>query len=209
MKTLHQNSRLVLSLAAAMLAGCAHKKPVLVTPQQPPATAMPTPTPSPTPVIAEADASQGPAQATTTSASPDAAPPTVKPAKKVRRHVIGKQSPPSGTADKTSELAHNTPRKVVPPEKAEPAPASTQISPGPTPTASGHDPSSTEQLLQNVESNLSAIKRQLTKDEETTLAQIKEFISLSHKATTENDPVRAHNLAVKARLLSDELLKQR
>jgi hypothetical protein len=41
------------------------------------------------------------------------------------------------------------------------------------------------------------------------LAQIREFISQSRKATTENDPERAHNLAVKARVLSDELVKQR
>lgn len=40
-------------------------------------------------------------------------------------------------------------------------------------------------------------------------AQIKEFISQSRKATTENDPARAHTLAVKARLLSDDLVKQR
>jgi hypothetical protein len=39
-------------------------------------------------------------------------------------------------------------------------------------------------------------------------AQTKEFIVQSRKATTENDLVRAHNLAVKARLLSDELVKQ-
>ena len=41
------------------------------------------------------------------------------------------------------------------------------------------------------------------------LAQIREFITQSRKATTENDPERAHNLAVKARVLSDELVKQR
>jgi hypothetical protein len=39
--------------------------------------------------------------------------------------------------------------------------------------------------------------------------QIKEFINQSRKATTENDPARAHILAVKARLLSDDLVKQR
>jgi hypothetical protein len=40
-------------------------------------------------------------------------------------------------------------------------------------------------------------------------AQIREFIKQSRNATTENDPARAHTLAVKARLLSDELVKQR
>ena len=56
---------------------------------------------------------------------------------------------------------------------------------------------------------MNGIKRQLNKDEEVMLAQIREFITQSRKATTENDPERAHNLAVKARVLSDELVKQR
>jgi len=39
--------------------------------------------------------------------------------------------------------------------------------------------------------------------------QIREFIKQSRTAITENDLARAHTLAVKARLLSDELVKQR
>ncbi len=205
MKTLRLNSPLVLLFAVVIFFGCARKKPVLVTPQQPPATAAPTP--SPTPAAAQADAPQETQPATAPSTAEPA--PAVKAEKKSNHRLAKKTSPPTAAGDKPPDLAHNTPKKIVPPEKVEPPPTSSQISPGPTPTATAHDPSSTEQLLQNAELNLSAIKRQLTHDEEATLAQIKEFINLSHKATTENDPVRAHNLAVKARLLSDELVKQR
>jgi hypothetical protein len=63
--------------------------------------------------------------------------------------------------------------------------------------------------LASAETNLNGINRQLSKDEEAMRAQIKEFINQSRKATTENDLARAHNLAVKAHLLSDELIKQR
>ena len=84
-----------------------------------------------------------------------------------------------------------------------------QISPGPTPADGGNNQTSTDQLLQGAEANLNGITRTLSKDEEAMRAQIKEFIKQSRTATTENDPARAHTLAVKARLLSDELVKQR
>lgn len=203
MKPRHFNSLAVL-LAMAMFSGCVHKKPVLVTPQQSPVTAAPSPSPTP---AAQADVPQD-SQPTAPSAAAEPTP-AVKTEKKANHRSAKKTSPPPVASDKQPEVAHNTPRKIIPPEKVETPVTSSQISPGPTPATTPHDPSSTEQLLQNAEANLNAIKRQLTHDEETTLAQVKEFINLSHKATTENDPVRAHNLAVKARLLSDELVKQR
>ena len=39
------------------------------------------------------------------------------------------------------------------------------------------------------------------------VAQIKDYMAQSRKATKDSDTVRAHNLALKARLLSDELVK--
>lgn len=39
------------------------------------------------------------------------------------------------------------------------------------------------------------------------VAQIKDYMAQSRKATADADHVRAHNLALKARLLSDELVK--
>jgi hypothetical protein len=113
---------------------------------------------------------------------------------------------PSG--DK-SEVAHNNPPKKIIPAEPSPTPQQTgQISPGPTP-AGGNSQISTDQLLQSAEANLNGITRTLSKDEEAMRAQIREFIKQSRTATTENDPARAHTLAVKARLLSDELVKQR
>jgi hypothetical protein len=56
---------------------------------------------------------------------------------------------------------------------------------------------------------LNNLKRQLSKDEEAMRAQIREFITQSRRAISDNDPTRAHTLAVKARLLSDDLVKQR
>ena len=196
-----------------ILSGCAHKKPVLVMPQQPPATAAaePSPTPEPSPAQPATDKAQEQTQPNQTASSGE---PQPEQQKDKTRHAR-KPSPrhpaqPATNGEKPNEVARNNPpRKVIPAEKAEPTPSPGQISPGPTPAGGAHDQASTEQLLQGAESNLSGIKRTLSKEEEAMRAQIKEFINQSRKATTENDLARAHILAVKARLLSDELVKQR
>jgi outer membrane biosynthesis protein TonB len=179
----------VLVLLLGISLGCQHKKPVLVMPQQPPATAAPQPTPEP--VAQAADQPLAPTPTPTPAEQP-------KPEEKTKpnhaRHAAAKKPP----------------KTVVQAEKTEPPAASIgQISPGPTPADAAHSQASTDQLLQSAETNLNSITRQLSKDEEAMRAQIKEFIKQSRNATTENDPARAHNLAVKARLLSDDLVKQR
>jgi len=193
--------------ALAILTGCAQKKPVLVKPQQAPPTAAaepsPTPTPEATPPAATEQAQPAqaatPEQANQETAEKDAAKKPQKPSPRV---------PAAGSSQKPASEARNiTPKKIIPPDKTEPPPSG-QISPGPTP-AGGNSQASTDQLLQSAETNLNAIKRQLSKEEETMRAQVKEFIVQSRKATGENDPARAHNFAVKARVLSDELVKQR
>jgi outer membrane biosynthesis protein TonB len=197
-----------------ILSGCAHKKPALVIPPQPPATAAaePSPTPEPSPAQPATDKPQEQTQQTQTTPSQQTQPENAQndrakhPKKPSPRHPVQTAS----NSEKPAEATRSTPpRKVIPAEKAEPTPPPGQISPGPTPVDATHDQTSTEQLLQSAESNLSGIKRTLSKEEEAMRAQIKEFINQSRKATTENDLARAHILAVKARLLSDELVKQR
>ncbi len=202
MKTLRLNLAFAgLVLLAGITSGCEHKKPVLVMPQEPPPTA--TPEATPTPAEAEAQPAQQPPEAQPT-ATPAEQPKTAEKTKpKQTHHAAGKKP------GEKPEVAHNNPRKIIPAEPA-PTPAQTgQISPGPTPSDTAHSQTSTDQLLQGAEANLNGITRTLSKDEEAMRAQIREFIKQSRTATTENDPARAHTLAVKARLLSDELVKQR
>jgi hypothetical protein len=67
---------------------------------------------------------------------------------------------------------------------------------------------STEQLTAATEENLKKIAgRQLNSTQEETVSQIKQFMDQSKKAVAAGDPERGHNLALKARLLSDELVK--
>lgn len=198
MKTLRLNSAVAgLLLLVLLAAGCQHKKPVLVMPQQtPPATAPPQATPTP-------------AEAETQPAQPPEAQPTATPAEqpktadktKPKRHAAAKKP-----GDKSDVAHNNPPKKIIP---AEPVPTPQPISPGQTPANGGNNQASTDQLLQGAEANLNGITRTLSKDEEAMRAQIREFIKQSRTATTDNDPARAHTLAVKARLLSDELVKQR
>lgn len=208
MKPLRLNVILLALCVAVVLSGCQHKKQVLIVPQQPPPTAASTPSPTPEPAASQTAEPADKAQ----QAEPSAEPAKQAPEQKEAPKHVRKPSPrkPAGGEKSTTEVARNNPgKKVIPPEKAEPTPPSGQISPGPTPADTRHDQAATDQLLRTAESNLNGIKRQLNKDEEAMLAQIREFISQSRKATTENDPERAHNLAVKARVLSDELVKQR
>ena len=194
MKTLRLNPAVAgLLLLVLVAAGCQHKKAVLVMP--PPAA---TPQASPTPAEAETQPAQPPeAQPTPTPAEQPKTAEKTKP----KRHAAAKKP------GEKSEVARSTSSKKV--IQAEPAPTPQQISPGPTPASDGNSQASTDQLLQGAEANVNGITRTLSKDEEAMRAQIREFIKQSRNATAENDPARAHTLAVKARLLSDELVKQR
>jgi hypothetical protein len=85
-------------------------------------------------------------------------------------------------------------------------PSGGTISPQPSPAAPNEP--TTEQLLQSTESSLNGLNRQLSAEEQGTVTQIRDYITQSRNATKDNDVVRAHNLAVKAHLLCDELLKR-
>jgi len=202
MKTLRLNPAAAgILLLVLVISGCEHKKPVIVMPQQPPAPSA-TPQATPTPVEAEAQPAQPPeAQPSPTPAEQPKTAEKTKP-KHTRRAAKKPGEKP--------EVAHNTPpKKIIPAEPAATPPQIGQISPGPTSADGGNNQASTDQLLQGAEANLNGITRTLSKDEEAMRTQIREFIKQSRTAITENDLARAHTLAVKARLLSDELVKQR
>jgi hypothetical protein len=87
-----------------------------------------------------------------------------------------------------------------------PADAGSAISAGIPHSDEMHHRQNTAELIQLTESNLRSIDRQLTGDEQNQVDQIKNFLAQARSATAENDLVRAHNLALKAHLLSDELV---
>jgi hypothetical protein len=210
MKPLRQNAViLTLFCALAIFTGCEHKKPVLIVPTQPPPAAAPSPSPTPEPAATQTEQQPQEPAAQPQTASPEQAKDEPEQQKKTKHGKKSSRHKPAAPAGEksTSEVARNTGnKKIIPAEKAEPTPSPGPISAAPS---SGQDQGSTEQLLQAAEANLNAIKRQLTKEEEIERAQVKEFITKSRNAITENDLARAHTWAVKAQLLSNELIKPR
>jgi hypothetical protein len=105
----------------------------------------------------------------------------------------------------------DTPVASQPPSKETTTPTTpdtgTTISAGiPHSVEQGHR-QSTSELIQLTEDNLRSLNRQLTSQEQSQVEQIRNFIAQSRSATSDNDLVRAHNLAMKAHLLSDELVR--
>ena len=67
---------------------------------------------------------------------------------------------------------------------------------------------STDQLTAATEENLKTVaSRQLNPSQQEMVSQIKQFMDQSKTAVAAGDLERGHNLALKAHLLSDELLK--
>jgi hypothetical protein len=83
-----------------------------------------------------------------------------------------------------------------------------QISEGMPGDLAQHRQASTNTLLNSTEENLKRISnRQLTPDQQNTVAQIRLFMQQSRDATQKSDVDRAHTLALKAHLLSNSLVK--
>lgn len=201
MTPLHRIPVLLLVLSALMvLSGCARKKPVVVVvPQEQPPTTAPSPTPTP-----EAKAEPQPSEPGT----PAPGQPSTEENKNTEKTAKNSHGRPHGQVKKPSPVvkADATPPEPKPPEaRTTPAP----ISPSISPVDAARDESSTEQLLQTAENTVNGIKRQLSQQEEGIVAQIRSFINQSRQATRANDPARAHLLAQKANLLSNELVRQR
>ncbi|MFZ0758716.1 MAG: hypothetical protein WAM69_02100 [Candidatus Sulfotelmatobacter sp.] len=83
-----------------------------------------------------------------------------------------------------------------------------QLTGGTTAAQALRERSTTEQLAAATEENLKKIAdRQLNPSQQEMVSQIKQFMEQSKTAVAAGELQRGHNLAVKAHLLSDELLK--
>jgi len=182
---------LLVFLVCALVAGCAHKKTVLVMPQQPPPSTAPTPAPAAKqqqPVPPQPQASPTPEQGQAQNDVPQ------KDHTRQKPHTVTKKPSPQVSAR----------NKTVVPDGGVSAP----VPPAPSPELASQL-AATEQLLQGTENAIKGITRPLSQSEQAMLAQIRDFVKQSREATKENDFGRARNLAVKAHLLSDELVKNK
>lgn len=132
---------------------------------------------------------------------------------------VAVNTPPPQSLPKPKQ---HSPRKSAPVKKTvventpPPAPASQQPAPqpqGPLTASVSHKDAlqqkvDTQQLLSATENNLRSINRALSDDEQVMVAHIRSYMKQAENATGDGDLERAYNLALKARLLSDELVKK-
>lgn len=164
-----------------------------------------------------------PVQATAPSTMPQPeGPKPVTPEPGQQPMVVDTTPMPQQTASETKPKPkpRRVARKVVP---AEPPPASTTL---PTQAQSGQQKpaetpvqitaelprsaamrQNTGQLLDATENNLKKLTRQLSDNEQATVRQIRTYILQAKAAVNDGDLERAYNLATKANLLSNELVK--
>jgi hypothetical protein len=122
-------------------------------------------------------------------------------------------APTSGAPDSNSPANGKQAPAKCPPEKkivhdggtTEPA---IQLLGGPGGEQASHQRDTTDQLLGSVEDNLKKVAgRQLNSSQQEMVNQIHQFIEQSKAAVATGDMERGHNLAMKAHLLSAELVK--
>lgn len=116
-----------------------------------------------------------------------------------RRGRIKKSPPPSTESE---------PRKIVVHQGGTTEPGA-QILPGMTPEEAARQRESTEQFLAAAETSLQQLAyRPIDKNKQDTVVQIRQYMDASRAALKDSDPQRAHTLAQKAYLLSDDLVKR-
>jgi hypothetical protein len=112
----------------------------------------------------------------------------------------------SGNPDAASSTPCPPPKKVV--RNGGSDEPTVQLTGGATAEQASVQRSTTEQLNAASQENLKKIaERQLTPTQQETVTQIQQFMEQSKKAVAAGDLERGHNLALKANLLSDELVK--
>ena len=181
---------------ALLAAGCEKKvvrtstPPVLV----PSIELSPQPVPEPQPEPAAAIPTPPPA-----APEPDVQKPKPKP----RKTIVRAPAPKAAEAPKPEPPKPEAAKPAEPPKPD----SSVQITAAVPSSAVQSQTQNTEQLLRTSESKLSGISRALSESEQSMAKQARNYIAQSRQAIQEGEIERAHNLAVKANLLAEELAK--
>jgi hypothetical protein len=137
----------------------------------------------------------------------EVAPPEVKPKTAEAAKAGAKRSRKKKTRNKTNAKA-SKPKKVIVRDGGT-AETVSQLAPDMSMADASNARDSTNQLLSSTEANLQrASTRQLNQDQLLMVEQIRSFMGQSNAAVKAGDLQRGHNLALKALLLSKDLVKQ-
>jgi hypothetical protein len=105
-------------------------------------------------------------------------------------------------------VAESEPRKIVVHRGGTSEPVA-QILPGMSPEEANRQRESSEQLLAAAETSLQQLAyRPIDTKKQDTVVQIRQYMDAARAALKDSDPQRAHTLAQKAYLLSDDLVKR-
>jgi len=203
--------QLVVALAGALLllgVAC-HKKQAAQKPK------LPGPAQAPTLAQTLPDEIQPvPEPATPTETAKQEPPPAPKKARPKKKAQAANGTPPKGAATTPATPQQppandtTTTASLRPPGNPGDA-AALALGPDVTSAEAARDRQSTNQELDATEKDLKRLDgRSLNSDEQAMLTQIKAYINQSRKALTDGDYERASNLAKKAQLLTDDLLKK-
>jgi len=210
---------IVIAVVSVLLygTGCSKKHPQLPTQAKVPVDTIPSPLP---PEISEATPPAPPPPAPKQEQAPPE-PPKPKPTQHHRRK--GTTTAPPATTAQNSAQSSASPATAAPPANSGNTTIAAAHPPGnpaaeaPPSAAIGADVNSaqltqqkqtTAQLVDETEKSLNGLNRTLSHDEEEIVNQIRSYISQSRTATKDGDFERAYNLATKAHLLSDALVKK-
>jgi hypothetical protein len=153
----------------------------------------------------------------TVPAAPQQPEPAAKAKPQPTRTASSKRKPPKKTVKKTS-AAHSSAIQTDKPGTAPPdkvvvrngsaKDSSVQLSPALSQEQESHNRENTDQLLATTDDNLKRVEgRQLTASQQSTIDQIRSYMRQAKLAADAGDLARAHTLAFKAHLLSDDLAK--
>jgi ElaB/YqjD/DUF883 family membrane-anchored ribosome-binding protein len=196
-----------LVLASLWTEACNKKKPVL-------------PPFAPAPTIAAELPDEIPENPETPAPEVAQAPVVLPPAKtkpKKPTHTTAKKTTPTATATSAAVVAPpppaNTTQTVAslrPPRNpgSEASPPDTAITAAMPSEAITKQKENTAQIVDATENSLKNLSRQLSDEEKAMKSQIQSYLQQSRKATTDGDFERAFNLAKKAQLLADALIKK-
>ena len=196
-----------LVVAQLVLTGCGKKKPQLPPQAKAPVDTVAVPLPD---EISEA--SPPPPQALPKPATPPQEPPTPEPTphRKKKKQAQPPASTQSGPANSAAGASGNSTLAVAhpPANPAAEGPPDTAIAADVTSAQLSQQKQTTAQLLDATEKTVNGLNRTLSHDEEAVVNQIRSYVAQSRKATGDGDFERAYNLATKAHLLSDALVKK-
>lgn len=192
---------LLLVFGLLFVEACTKKKPVVLSRPSAPTIAVALPDEIPETAPDE----EPPAVA---QEKPPEPPPAKTKPKKTTRSTAKKTTPPVNTPAPAvaSPPASNNNQTVASLRPS--APPDTAIAAAMPSQAINRQKEETTQIVDATENNLKNLSRSLNDDEKAMKTQIQSYLQQSRKATTDGDFERAYNLAKKAQLLADALIKK-